>query len=122
MSQANELLTKLQAETIDVIKAQQETMLAAAKQWSEAMSSMVPAAAAAMPNMPSMPNLPSMPSLPGVPDMADMAQLVGDPTEMLDASFAFAAELLTMNRKFAKDLIAVSKPAPVAAAAPKKSK
>ena len=79
MSQANELLTKLQAETIDVIKAQQETMLAAAKQWSEAMSSMVPAAAAAMPNMPSMPNL-------------------------------------------AKDLIAVSKPAPVAAAAPKKSK
>lgn len=107
MSQSHELMAKLQADTIEAIKAQQEAMLAAAKQWGEAMSAMTPA------------QMPSMPSMPG---MSAPAPMVGNPTEMLDASFAFAAELLSMNKKFAKDLLAVSTPVAAAQDAPKKTK
>ncbi|MEI2825980.1 MAG: hypothetical protein V9F04_05880 [Dermatophilaceae bacterium] len=101
MSQAHELMAKVQADTIDAIKAQQEAMVAAAKQWGEAMSAMTPA------------------SMPGMPSAAPM---VGNPTEMLDASFAFASELLSMNKKFAKDLLAASTPVAAPQDAPKKTK
>ena len=101
MSQAHELMAKVQADTIEAIKAQQEAMVAAAKQWGEAMSAMTPA------------------SMPGMPSAAPM---VGNPTEMLDASFAFASELLSMNKKFAKDLLAASTPVAAPQDAPKKTK
>ena len=107
MSQAHELMAKVQADTIEAIKAQQEAMVAAAKQWGEAMSAMTPA------------SMPGMPSVPGMPSAAPMA---GNPTEMLDASFAFASELLSMNKKFAKDLLAASTPVAAPQDAPKKTK
>ena len=46
-----------------------------------------------------------------VPGADEAAKLFGNPTEMMDASFEFAAQVLELNKKFAHDLLTAATPA-----------
>ena len=91
MNTATDAMAKVQADTIEAVKVSQENMLSAVKAWGEAMSSFTPAVA--------------------MPGAEEAAKLFGNPTEMMDASFEFAAQVLELNKKFAHDLLTAATPA-----------
>ena len=91
MNTASDAMAKVQADTIEAVKASQENMISAVRAWSEAMSSFTPAVP--------------------VPVADEAAKLFGNPTEMMDASFEFAAQVLELNKKFAHDLLTAATPA-----------
>ena len=91
MNTASDAMAKVQADTIEAVKASQENMISAVRAWSEAMSSFTPAVP--------------------VPGADEAAKLFGNPTEMMDASFEFAAQVLELNKKLAHDLLAAATPA-----------
>ncbi len=81
---ATDKTEEFQKQTLELLRSQQEAYLAAVKAWREAMA----AGAAQAPVWPKLPN----------------AELVPTPTEVAEASYAFAAKLLADQGRFMEEL------------------
>ena len=93
MNPAQDAVKAMQDQTIEAIKQGQAATLEAVKQWNETVSKMAPAA----------------PAAPEVP--AELKDAMGNPQQIVDNVYSFAAQLLELNRSFVKDLLEASKPA-----------
>lgn len=93
-----ETAAKLQADSLEAIKSYQAATVKTVEAWTEAFSRLSA-------------NAPALPELP-----AELKAAFGDPAAIVDSSFAFASQVLDLNKKFAHELIAAQKASAAAAA------
>lgn len=87
---AQDAVKALQAQALDTIKTGQQATLDAIKKWNEGFAQYST-------------NLPATPEVP-----AEVKQAFGEPNEIVDSVYDFAAQLLELNKKFVHDLLQVS--------------
>ncbi|WP_370894864.1 hypothetical protein [Janibacter sp. GXQ6167] len=87
-----EALQAMQAQALDAIKSGQAAALDAVKKWNADMAQF----RAAMPPAPEMPE--------------EVRQSMGDPEQMVDSAYDFAAKLLELNKQFVHQLLEASTP------------
>lgn len=87
-------LAQMQAQALDAIKNGQAATLEAVKKWNEQVSQL----SAGMPNIPT----------PEVP--AEFQAAFGEPEQIVDSVYDFAAKLLELNKQFVHQLLEVSTP------------
>jgi hypothetical protein len=92
MATAQNTLTDLQAQALDAIKAGQEAAAEAVQAWSNAVAKLAPTPQ----------SIRDLPPLVG--------KTVGDPTEIVDGVYDFAAQLLTLNKQFVHRLLEAAEP------------
>ncbi|XBB69982.1 hypothetical protein ABFU82_11920 [Nocardioides sp. WV_118_6] len=93
-----ETLEALQAQALTAIQTGQSATLDAIKRWSEGFAQFTA----------TLPPAPEAPAVPGVPD--DLKAAFGEPAEILDSVYDFAAKLLELNKEFAHQLLAAGRP------------
>lgn len=89
-SAAEATIAKMQADAIESIKAYQANTLKTVEAWQDAFAQMAPESG----------------KLPEVPD--EVRSAFGDPAAIVDSSYAFASEVLELNKSFAHQLLAAS--------------
>jgi len=93
-----ETAAKLQADSLEAIKSYQAATVKTVEAWTEAFTKLSA-------------NVPALPELP-----AELKAAFGDPGAIVDSSFAFASQVLDLNKKFAHELIDAQKASATAAA------
>ena len=93
MKTAQDAITDLQARALDAIKTGQDAAAEAVQAWSNAVAKLAPAPQ----------SIRDLPPLVG--------ETVGDPTEIVDSVYDFAAQLLTLNKQFVHRLLEAAEPA-----------
>lgn len=89
-----DVVAQMQAQALDAIKSGQAATLEAVKKWNEQVAQF----SASMPQVPT----------PEVPE--EMRQAFGDPEQIVDSVYDFAAKLLELNKQFVHQLLEVSAP------------
>jgi hypothetical protein len=93
MATAQNTLNDLQTQALGAIKAGQEAAAEAVQAWSNAVAKLAPTPQ----------SIRDLPPLVG--------ETVGDPTEIVDSVYDFAAQLLTLNKQFVHRLLEAAEPA-----------
>ncbi len=89
-----EAVAAMQAQALDAIKNGQAATLEALKKWNEQVAQF----SASVPQMPA----------PEVP--AEVKKAFGEPEDMVDSVYDFAAKVLELNKQFVHQLLEVSAP------------
>lgn len=87
---AQDAVKALQSQALEAIKTGQAATLDAIKKWNEGFAQYST-------------NLPPAPEVP-----VEVKQAFGEPQEIVDSVYDFAAELLELNKKFVHNLLEVS--------------
>ncbi len=90
-----EAIAAMQSQALDAIKNGQAATLEAMKKWNEQTAQLTA-------------GLPSVPT-PEVP--AEVKAAFGEPNEMVDSVYDFAAQVLELNKQFVHQLLEISTPA-----------
>lgn len=89
-----EAVTAMQTQALDAIKNGQAATLEAMKKWNEQVAQFSA-------------NMPQMPT-PEVPE--DVKKAFGEPGDMVDAAYDFAAKVLELNKQFVHQMLEVTTP------------
>ena len=94
-----ETIEKLQADALEAVRSYQAATIKTVEAWTEAFAKVSG-------------NTPAVPELP-----AELKAAFGDPAAMIDSSYAFATQVLDLNKKFAHELIDAQKASATTASA-----